>query len=823
MTPLSYRFGEFRLDSAARELWHGDRLVTLPRRIFDALVYLIEHRDRAVGRDELIGALWGRVDVADVQVSQLILRVRHTIGDDSHSQHAIRTVSGFGYRWVMTTEAMTPRQGATTDDPSHSVDDSHALAAETLTAPVPALAGIDVRAATPTPTTVIAPGRRRSQAIALAALCILSGAVVLAYFHRTAPEATTEPMPDDTSQTVAVLPLEISAPDSSSWVRLGAMDLIAARLRRGGLPVAPSESVLAALQASATSAQAYDEKKVRHLLGAGLIVQGRAIASPRGWRVELSTREADGVRHRVEAEQTDVTDAARKAADLLLAALGRNQPIDASETRDDVEDRVQRARAALLANKLEATRAILTQGPATERNDPRIRALLALVDYRAGRIEQTRAALLTMDGDPMIAAQPLAHGQILMLLGFIEVRSERWAPAERYFDQAVSVLRDQRQSREAGIALAARGVTRGYLRRFDAALDDLARAGPRLLAAGDRQGIARVNNYLGHLEMVRDRPAEAVPYFIAAANSQESFGDVDALRANLSALFLAQARLLRWQDALSTSERLWRLRERIDDPAMQFSIAGFRARALLAVGRLREAESVLVATQSAWPQARSETARTLHEARTELAWLNGGPEQVIAAAREVLQSSIPDDDRARGALLLQRASIATGQATPADTRPTVADLDKAANGVDAITEDGPAMALLVAKAEWAAHRRHHAEAERGFRHAQKAAEASGVAADIALVAQAYAHWLLARGRVEDASAVAGRIAPWADRDFDSALLQVAVFHADGQHEPWARALHQAQRLAGERRIPPALLMPPAMAASPSPPIAKIRP
>ena len=60
-----YLFGEYRVDPLARELHRGSELLALSPKVFDCLVYLIEHRDRAVGRDELIAAVWGKLDVSD--------------------------------------------------------------------------------------------------------------------------------------------------------------------------------------------------------------------------------------------------------------------------------------------------------------------------------------------------------------------------------------------------------------------------------------------------------------------------------------------------------------------------------------------------------------------------------------------------------------------------------------------------------------------------------------------------------------------------------------------------------------------------------------
>jgi hypothetical protein len=56
----TYYFAEFRLDPAAHELWQGQELTKLPRRTFVGLVFLVEHRGRAISRDELIHPLWGR-------------------------------------------------------------------------------------------------------------------------------------------------------------------------------------------------------------------------------------------------------------------------------------------------------------------------------------------------------------------------------------------------------------------------------------------------------------------------------------------------------------------------------------------------------------------------------------------------------------------------------------------------------------------------------------------------------------------------------------------------------------------------------------------
>jgi DNA-binding winged helix-turn-helix (wHTH) protein/tetratricopeptide (TPR) repeat protein len=95
-----YRFGEFTLIPALRELARNGRPLAVQPRVFDTLAYLIQHRDRAVGRDELIAAVWGTVDITDNVLSQIVARARQAVGDSAEVQHTLRTVPRFGYRWV---------------------------------------------------------------------------------------------------------------------------------------------------------------------------------------------------------------------------------------------------------------------------------------------------------------------------------------------------------------------------------------------------------------------------------------------------------------------------------------------------------------------------------------------------------------------------------------------------------------------------------------------------------------------------------------------------------------------------------------------------
>ena len=94
-----YEFGDFRVDIAARRLYRSDgEPMRLTPRLFDTLLYLIEHRERLIDKDELIAAMWpGRV-VEENNLNQSISALRRALGDLDGQR--ILTVPGRGYRFV---------------------------------------------------------------------------------------------------------------------------------------------------------------------------------------------------------------------------------------------------------------------------------------------------------------------------------------------------------------------------------------------------------------------------------------------------------------------------------------------------------------------------------------------------------------------------------------------------------------------------------------------------------------------------------------------------------------------------------------------------
>ena len=72
----------------------------LPSRAFDALVYLIEHRDRLVRKNELIDAVWPDVVVTDDSLIHAISVLRRALADDPSEARYVQTVPRRGYRFI---------------------------------------------------------------------------------------------------------------------------------------------------------------------------------------------------------------------------------------------------------------------------------------------------------------------------------------------------------------------------------------------------------------------------------------------------------------------------------------------------------------------------------------------------------------------------------------------------------------------------------------------------------------------------------------------------------------------------------------------------
>lgn len=104
MTPASFRFDRFCLDTADRSLTDGGRPVELASRYFDALVLLVTEQGRLVAKDRFMDEVWRGIPVTDEALTQCIRTLRRQLGDDASRPRFIETVPKHGYRFIAPVE-----------------------------------------------------------------------------------------------------------------------------------------------------------------------------------------------------------------------------------------------------------------------------------------------------------------------------------------------------------------------------------------------------------------------------------------------------------------------------------------------------------------------------------------------------------------------------------------------------------------------------------------------------------------------------------------------------------------------------------------------
>jgi DNA-binding winged helix-turn-helix (wHTH) protein len=120
--PPSYRFGEFELDTATASLRRAGQELSLPPKAFQVLLYLAEHRERVVPKQELVEALWKDTFVTDDALVQAVTAARKALGDDAENPCYIRTKPKIGYQFIGTLDlAASAPSASQTSGPAEAV------------------------------------------------------------------------------------------------------------------------------------------------------------------------------------------------------------------------------------------------------------------------------------------------------------------------------------------------------------------------------------------------------------------------------------------------------------------------------------------------------------------------------------------------------------------------------------------------------------------------------------------------------------------------------------------------------------------------------
>jgi len=769
-----YRFDGHELDPRARRLTRDGAEIGVEPRVFDVIVYLVEQRRRAVGRDELIAAVWGRLDSSDATLAQAVLKARRLFGDDGNAQRTIRTVARFGYQWIAATDEVVTCAETPEAEPAPAEPADAPAMAEPL--PVPP---------------VRAPSRAVWLGFAAAASALILG---VAWFARDRSEPSSivharRDAPATVPGLILVTPARVhSAIAQDGWMRLGLMAMSADALRSlPGHTLVPNETALAA---AGHGDGELDISRLRAATGAAIVVTIDARHDGDRWLLDATLNAADGSRQSIGADAADAIAASGALADRLRATFA---PDDRGESMaaPDVIATAGRMQAAILEGHAERADALAEDAGAAVAAAPEIVLLRAKAMNRLGRAAEAVAAMQSLIARAGSGAPAWLAGA-RTTLGYSELVLGQPEQAEQAFRQALTVVGTDRV--EAGRAWRGLGNAQAARGDDDNAEASFLRARFELEGSSDRLLLTHILDDLGSVAGRRGRLDEAIERYREAADAAAALGATEIELGARMNIALAQQERLQHRAALATWRDLLPRIRALDYPSMQRYAAVHYADALAETGALAEASSEI--DRLARSPALANVRDALEDVRLDLLRTRlavGDAKSAIADAAALdADSGTPDRKIAVDALLLQAALATDDDATAKTVAAKLADSHAADARLRAET--------LFALAQWRT-RDDVADAPDGWRDALAGARASGSPRALRDVAVPYAAFEMAAGHGESARTIAGLVGPYADDDFPITLL-LARLAAAGGDAAHARALYaNAHTLAGERWTP----------------------
>ncbi len=94
---MRFKFGDFIVDTDARQLLRSGVPVHLSPKAFDLLAGLINERPRAVKKEELHRRLWPETFVSDASLAMLVTEIRAALGERAREPRYLRTLHRHGY------------------------------------------------------------------------------------------------------------------------------------------------------------------------------------------------------------------------------------------------------------------------------------------------------------------------------------------------------------------------------------------------------------------------------------------------------------------------------------------------------------------------------------------------------------------------------------------------------------------------------------------------------------------------------------------------------------------------------------------------------
>ncbi len=412
-----YCFGSYELRLQSRELLDNGEVVELQPRVFDLLAFLLEHRERVVTKDELLEAIWPGAVVTEASLARAVMKARRAVNDDAEQQHSIKTVHGYGYRFV--------------------AELAEAPATELAAPPV-----TDTRAVN-TPDSATRRNWSRLVGVGLVAAIVLG--LLLSRQGPPAEDGAAE------AARIAVLPIANRTGEADmDWVTYGLMDMLAGELRRfGGLHVLASSDVVGLLgdRGSASSGVLEDLTPLYTQLydrfGATHVVRGVLTRPGQFYRVNADIVEHNGDTRRVEFLGSDPLSLIVEFRRALASTLPATKEVEIAETvvSDDmfVNEAYARGRDQMLRGNLEQAQTLLRSAIAEEPDNFWARHALATTRLNLGEAREAAEVLLELVEEARLRKLQPEEAAALYQLGNAHLRLDDYLIARGFYLRAASI------------------------------------------------------------------------------------------------------------------------------------------------------------------------------------------------------------------------------------------------------------------------------------------------------------------------------------------------------------------------------------------------